>query len=136
MYVRSETAGEPPQQMRIDKLLDAGVLEEVDLNGDKERELYIEYSMGLDDGEAMTIALAENRRLAVATDDNKARRFAQRDGSSVASVISTPMLIRHWADVKRPNVKALRLAINRIEQLARFRPDTGDPLRRWWDSQR
>ncbi len=136
MYVRSETAGEPPQQVRIDKLLGAGVLEEVDLDDDKERELYIEYSMGLDDGEAMTIALAENRCLAVATDDKKARRFAQRDGSSVASVIGTPMLIRHWADVKRPNVEALRLAINRIEQLARFRPDTADPLRQWWNSQR
>ena len=136
MYVRSEAAGEPPQQVRIDKLLDAGVLEEVDLDDDKERELYIEYSMGLDDGEAMTIALAENRCLAVATDDKKARRFAQRDGSSVVSVIGTPMLIRHWADVKRPNVEALRLAINRIEQLARFRPDTADPLRQWWDSQR
>ena len=136
MYVRSEVAGEPPRQVRIDQFLEAGVLEEVDLNDDKERELYIEYSMGLDDGEAMTIALAENRCLAVATDDKKARRFAQRDGSSVASVISTPMLIRHWADVKRPSVEALRLAINRIEHLARFRPDTADPLRQWWDSQR
>ena len=136
MYVRSEVAGEPPQEVCMDKSLDAGALEEVDLNDDNEQELYIEYSMSLDDGEAMTIALAESRCLAVATDDKKARRLAQHDGSSVVSVISTPMLLRHWADVKRPSVEVVRLAINRIEVLARFRPDAADPLRQWWDSHR
>ena len=134
LYVRSERAGDPPDEVRVDELLDSGVLRRVELNDDEEQELYVAYSMSLDDGEAMTIALAESRSFAVATDDRKARRLAQRDGSSVVSVISTPMLLRHWAHVKRPSGEAVRLAIHRIEVSARFRPGAADPLKGWWDS--
>jgi hypothetical protein len=92
--------------------------------------------MSLDDGEAMTVAVAESRRFVVATDDKKAKRVAQRDGSSIVEVVSTPMLLHHWSKMKRPSGDVVRSAINRVEVSARFRPGSAEPLKVWWDSHR
>lgn len=136
LYIRAEHPADPFKEVRLAPILDAGILKRIALETDKEYQLYVSYSVMLDDGEAMTLAIADSRALAVATDDKKARRVAQREGSHITQVVSTPMLIRNWVNTERPAEKMVREAIKRIETTARYRPREVDPLRPWWDAHR
>jgi predicted nucleic acid-binding protein len=96
----------------------------------------VDYAISLDDGEAMALTLADSRRLAIATDDRKARRMVMRAGSGVVAVLTTPSLLQIWASEARPSPEILKKVIHRIETLARFRPGPSDEQREWWESNR
>jgi predicted nucleic acid-binding protein len=136
MYVRSELTHEPPRKVCLDDLLQHGVLQVLELEGENEYAAYVDYAISLDDGEAMALTLADSRRLAIATDDRKARRMAMRAGSGVVAVLTTPSLLQIWASEARPSPEILKKVIHRIETLARFRPGPSDEQREWWESNR
>jgi hypothetical protein len=81
------------------------------------------------DGEAMCLALAESRGWLLATDDKKAIRIGQQAG---VTVISSPQLIKAWADTTRPDRPTLVKALQDIERLAQFRPNPAMPECQWW----
>jgi hypothetical protein len=86
----------------------------------------------LEDGSAMTIAIAARRGFAVAKDDRKARRIAaERYGNSLVLVCATDIL-RAWVLDPRVDDAAVRTGLNRIETIARYRPANDDPLGDWW----
>jgi hypothetical protein len=94
--------------------------------------MYVELAADLEDGEAMTLAIAHGRGLAAATDDRKARRIAaERCGGSLVLVRTTEIL-RAWVQVSSVDDATLRGVLRRIESIARFRPANDDPLRDWW----
>lgn len=111
-------------------LLDAGILATCEPENDAEVEAFTRYAVHFrSDGEAMCLALAECRGWAVATDDRKAVRVAAESG---LRVITSPELLKGWAESARPVRSVLIQAIRDIERLAQFRPTASFPGYEWW----
>ena len=91
--------------------------------------LYVELARSLDDGEASTLAVAQQRNVDVATDDRRAMRVASELG---LLVITTSQLLRAWADQARPTPQAIRDAITGVQRRGNFTPARNDPERQWW----
>lgn len=133
IYLRpddTETGSLEP--IALDTLLDSKTLKLVLFENEREESLYVNYAAHLDDGEAMSLALAEARGFVLATDDSKARRlFAAAIGRSDC-LISTAELLRAWAESRAISPKRLKLAVGRIMYRARFTPSHKDPNFLWW----
>src|SRR5207247_2478343 len=82
------------------------------------------------DGEAMCLALAEQRRWLVATDDRRAIRIAQQAG---LTAVSCPQLVRAWADATGPDQRSLIRVLRDIQVLAQFKPNPSLPEYQWVD---
>lgn len=115
----------------IAPLVASGLLQILELSGGVERALYIEHSISVDDGEAMSLAIAANRRIDLALDDKKAANHARRACPGIV-LWSTPEILRRWAETGRVAPPTLREAILRIEARARFFPSKTHPLAGWW----
>jgi predicted nucleic acid-binding protein len=76
------------------------------------------------DGEAMCLALAEERQWVVATDDRRAIRVAQKAG---LTVVSSPELVKAWADTAGLSQATLRVVLQDIQALAQFKPNPTMP---------
>ena len=132
LFLRGENPSDVPERVCLGPLIDAGGLGRLDLESDAEKEMYVDLAADLEDGEAMTLAIAHGRGLAAATDDRKARRIAaERCGNSLVLVRTTEIL-RDWVQVQSVDDATLRGVLKRIESIARFRPANDDPLRDWW----
>lgn len=95
-----------------------------------ELDLFTQYAMLFrSDGEAMCLALAQSRGWQIATDDRRAISIGQQNG---LVVISSPQLVRTWADNDHPDHQALVKALNNIEVFAQFRPNSSMPEYQWW----
>ena len=122
------------QREKIDlhKLINDEVLIRTDLANEAEQQAFIDFAARrLDDGEAMTMAIAVNRDWAVATDDRAARRIlAQRQ--KTIQLISTPELVQHWVETQKPDRETVRQALLNIEARANFLLGRRDPRYEWW----
>jgi hypothetical protein len=81
------------------------------------------------DGEAMCLAIAEQRKWVMATDDRKAIRLAHQAG---VTVVSCPELVKTWADATGPDQAALNKVLQDIQVLAQFKPNATMPECQWW----
>jgi predicted nucleic acid-binding protein len=81
------------------------------------------------DGEAMCLAIAEERQWIVATDDRKAIRVAQQAG---LTVVRCPELVKRWATATGADQAALNKVLRDIQFLARFKPYRSLPHSKWW----
>ena len=90
---------------------------------------FIDLATELDDGEAMTLALAIHRAHTVATDDRKAIRLL----ANRCPLLTTPNLIKTWVDHDQPPSLDTRTTIMNIRDHGRYAPHTDHPLRAWWD---
>lgn len=116
-------------------LTKAGLLDIAEIASEKENTLYVEYSRRLGTGEAMTLAIAQSRGWAVATDDRKALNIAAAAlVSPPRAVLTAPEILRNWVQVDHPPLVEAGLAIRRIENIGRFRPAARHPLCEWWVS--
>ncbi len=111
----------------IAPLIDAGVLHVLEPAGDAELALYVEQAVAVDDGEAMSIAIAANRELALAIDDKQAVNHTRRTFPSLR-LWSTPEILKHWAEAGKVGAGILREAIQLIEARARYFPYKLHPL--------
>lgn len=111
----------------------SGVLQVCAPVGQIERDRFVHYAAQFrSDGEAMCIALAEQRGWAVATDDRKAIRIARQAG---LVVVSCPELMKAWSDATGPDQGTLIQALQDIQQLAKFTPNPAMPAYQWWVDQ-
>lgn len=133
LYLRPLEPEGKPEAVDLGRLLRAGVLAPCAIEGPVEEEAYVNYAMELDDGEAMSLAIAQARNFALATDEKKARRIIRQNLPRLM-VISTAEIMRAWADTTS-RADAAR-AVRSIEVRARFRPPESDPLAPWWNSLR
>jgi predicted nucleic acid-binding protein len=108
-----------------------GLIRECRLETKEEIELYIDFAVHVDDGEASSLAIAKSRNWTVATDDRKAIRMASESG---IAVITTPELIERWANATSATDDEIALAVHAIERFARFRPRRDSALYDWWMS--
>jgi len=99
---------------------------------DAELAVYVAFARELDDGEAMALAIAQARGWLIATDDHKAIRLA---GEAGVPVLTTPAVMRRWADELGPSDAEISAALLAIRERARFLPGGRDPLSEWWIKQ-
>jgi predicted nucleic acid-binding protein len=115
------TAADSREVRRIDlaAALSAGTVQICAPAGDADHALYVEFALGLDDGEAMALAIAKNRGWKLATDVRKARNKASAVG---VTVLTTPELLQRWAFRVGSTDAQVADVLRRIEALARFVP--------------
>ncbi len=130
LYLRAERPTDPRTKISLEPLIEGGLLQEHTLQTDQERALYVDLAADLDDGEAMTLAIAYERRITTATDDKKARRIARERFGNDMQVLGTADIINGWAQDQ--DETSVRAVLRRIETVAQFRPSKDDPLLRWW----
>lgn len=122
-----------PQKVRekvdLSAAFDAGVLRRCDLENDVENELFVQFASQSDDGEAVCLAIAKNRGWSVATDDRKAQRLAVESG---IPVVTTPELVKRWADTSKASDEEISVVVRRVRDCARFIPREGSTLYDWW----
>lgn len=133
-YVRQHDPEQPGHTILVPAdltpLISTAVLCVCQPNEDQELDRFTQYAAVFrSDGEAMCIAIAERRGWIVATDDRKAIRVGREAG---LTVISSPQLVKTWADIARPTDTALQEALQDIEFLAQFRPNPSMPEYPWW----
>jgi predicted nucleic acid-binding protein len=120
------------ESLNVESLVDAGLVTLARPESEDEENAYINLAADLDDGEAMTCALAILRHCDVATDERKAIRILRERGAQVA-VHTTPSLIRAWAVLSNTDRRIVRAVLQSIETRGRFRPGSHDSLRWWWE---
>lgn len=119
-----------PEPIDLSAALAGGWLHECRCESEVETDEFIRFAAAVDDGEAICLALAKCRGWAVATDDRKAIRVARDEG---IATITTPELVKHWADAFRAKDEDTATVLHNIERFARFRPRKGAPLADWWE---
>lgn len=127
--VKDESGEERPQPIELTPLVEDGQISVCAITGGDETDLYVRLSAVLDDGEAMALAIARQREWTLATDDAKAQRYA---GQLEVTVVTTPELMRRWADANKVDAREVRAALRRIQASARFIPRRGSPMHGWW----
>jgi hypothetical protein len=111
-------------------LISSGLLTVCDPQNQQEMDLFTHYAtIFRSDGESMCLAIAEQRKGVVATDDRKAIRVAQQAGMTV---VSCPALLKAWADANGPDQAALNKVLQDIQVLAQFKPNLTMPEYQWW----
>ncbi len=119
----------------LQPLIDEELLLLVDIETEAEENTYINLAEGLDDGEAVTGAIAINRNWAIATDDSASVRLFQRRASHIA-LISTLDLVKYWVDTAKPDGDIIREALLNIRVRGRYEPHRKHPLWDWWQGYR
>lgn len=133
-HVRRYDQTKPGQFLKgavdLSPLVATGVLQVCGPINQTEQNRFVHYAtMFRSDGEAMCIALAEQRNWVIATDDRKAIGVAQQVG---LSVVSCPVLVKRWADATKPDQATLCNVLRDIQMLAQFRPNPNMPEYQWW----
>ena len=108
-----------------------GLLTVIDITDEEEFLTYIDLTQELDDGEAMTAAVAIHRRLPVATDDRKALRVLARHSLTPRSTLD---VIRDWSAQGSVDPEMLRTALIDLQQRGNYLPARSHPLKAWWDA--
>ena len=110
-------------------LVDDGVLHLCDLQGQTENDLFVQLATTLDDGEAMSMAIAKTRSWSLASDDRKARRLAGQLG---VNLLTTAEVVKTWMESTKASDDDVREMLRRIQTFARFIPHRTMPLYQWW----
>ena len=133
IYRRSEAASASVEKIPIDlsPLLDEGLIQAMALENPEWESTYVYIAQFVDDGEAITGALAFHCGASIATDDKKARRVLREIVPSVPQV-STLDLLKQWMDAASVSDIAMREALIAIKTNANYVPSPRDPLYSWW----
>ena len=128
--VRKEEA-EERERVDLEPLIEAGLLHEEALGCPEEQDLFVEFGLLLDDGEAEALALAVTRGYAFASDDRKARRIAveRLPGTKLWSTLE---LLNEWQARGGIAETALGEVLRRMSYRSSYRPRATDPLWNWW----
>jgi predicted nucleic acid-binding protein len=132
IYLRTDDPHAPLELIRLDPLVDSGLLKVCRVEGDEEAQLYVDYASKLDDGEAMSVAIALSRGFVLATDERKARRLFLEAAGDQRRLTSTPELVRLWAEAEHIPAPRLKESLLRIEARARYQPPASDANYQWW----
>ncbi len=140
-YVRNEIergnslshqpASGPRVAIDLQPLVIAGLLAVVRFESEAEEDRFVLYAHDLDDGEAATAAIAVGRNWCFASDERKARRIMRETASQIQQ-LSTPELMKHWAESNGTALGELNTALRAIQGLGRYRPGTNHALYEWW----
>ena len=119
------------EHVDLQSLIRTGLLDILSLETEVEKASFIRFAAELDDGEAMTCALAVHREADVATDDRKAIRVLNSVATAVR-VHTTVNLLKRWAEIEQPAEAMLKRALTDVRERANFVPGRHEPLLPWW----
>ncbi len=135
IFLRPVDSSAPPDEVTLDPLTDSGCLDVCELSGKEEETLYVDYATQLDDGEAMSLALAQSRGFLLATDDRKARRLFLDEVRDPARLLSTAQLFKKWSERMNVSPKELKHALLQVTLRGRFFPSRDDNADfDWWST--
>lgn len=121
------------EPLDLDSLLEEGLIQLMHLEHPAEEATFVGLAANLDDGEAITGALAVHRGCCVATDDRKARRELGQLSPPV-KLVSTLELLKQWGKEAQVPMDELGSAMAEMQLRASYRPGRRDPLYEWWRS--
>lgn len=133
LYLEGPREEDDREPVDLERFLLPGFLEIAQPETEQEIAGYVDFAVHLDDGEAMTCALAQARGGAVATDDRKALRLLRALEPPVP-VLTTSVLLKNWADAISASPLDLKRVLTDVERRGRFRPGRADPLFEWWEA--
>jgi predicted nucleic acid-binding protein len=120
-----------PIEIDLHPFIVAKLLRLVDIETDVEANLYVNFSERLDDGEAITGAIAINRNWAIATDERKSTTVFRNYEPQIA-VVSTLDMVKYWADMQRPSAAIIQDSLSNIRLKGKYEPYKNHPLIDWW----
>lgn len=130
LFVSGRAGDDPAELVSVEALAASGHLTVTSLTqGELDR--FVALANSLDDGEASTLAVAEERGFDIATDDRRAIRIA---GTLGLTVVTTPQLMRNWSERSGVRAADIRAALARVERRGNFSPRRDDPERSWWSA--
>lgn len=132
IYLRTEDPKSPLEPIDLRPLIESGLLTVCHVEGSQEAELYVDYASTLDDGEAMSLAIALSRGFTLATDERKARRLFLEAAPDASRLTSTSALLRRWAETEAVAPDRLKSALLNVVRRARYQPPADDPNYHWW----
>lgn len=132
IYLRTGDPNSPREHIDLHPLISSGLVTVCHVEGDKEEALYVDYASELDDGEAMSLAIALSRGYVLATDERKARRLFLETMVDPQHLTLTSELIRHWAEAGAVLAERVKAALLQIEKRDRYQPPMNDSNYRWW----
>jgi predicted nucleic acid-binding protein len=133
-YVRRGGTGEDATEREpvdLAALVAAGTVQIVTTDDENELLTFVDLTRELDDGEAMTAALAIHRGYVVVTDDRKAERVLNRRNVPLRSTLD---LIKTWVDAERLDLTIQRTVLLDLRQRGTYEPRRLHPFRPWWDT--
>jgi predicted nucleic acid-binding protein len=130
MFLHNAETGEK-ERIDLAPLMQNGMLEKLVAESENEKLRFLELTLNLDDGEAESMAIAESRNFALATDDKKARNLIQREGLKI-ELWSTCLLLQHWQNKCRVSDEIVKNVLTNIFKRARYRPKFSHPDFDWW----
>ncbi len=113
--------------------IDSNLLAVVSPNSEDEYLDYVNFASELDDGEALTGAIAKHRNWSIGIDERKGTSFFTRETQQL-QLVTTPDLIKHWADTDNSSLSILETIIRNRERRARYHPNSEHPLYTWWNN--
>jgi hypothetical protein len=132
LFLRDPTDSvHPLKPLILDPLYDAGVIQTLPL-GTAEEGLFVNIAVDLDEGEAMSMAIAISRNLDLATDDRKALRLFAQFGGNPDRLWTTPRVIHRWVEAQGIPPEELARVVRAVRDRARYLPPADHPLRAWW----
>ena len=129
----STDAKDVQESVDLTPLFKEGLIQLMCLNHPAEESTYVDLAAHLDDGEAITGALALHRDCSIATDDRKARHVLSQYAPSV-ELVSTLDLLKLWAEEVQIPCDELGAAMAEMQSCASYFPGARDPLYEWWRS--
>lgn len=123
-FLRNDTDVNEIESVDLKPFIESGIIKSCNLEIDTEWQMFVNLAARLDDGEAMTLAIALSRNWRVATDDKKMRKvFLEYAGGDSESLVSTSDLIKKWIKKEKIDEKTVESTLTMIEKRAGFRPN-------------
>lgn len=120
--------------IQFENAIEQGLLLVVDSESDEEEETFVNYAFELgDDGESATGAIAAHRGWAIATDDEKAISFFEKEVPHV-QILSTLGIVKDWSEDAQFTREKLKIILSAIRVKRRYVPNGKHPLLSWWES--
>lgn len=132
LFLRDEADPATLVPLALDDLLAIAQIRVCDVETNEEEEEFVRLASDLDDGEAMSIAIATSRGMRFASDDQKARRVFLELVPAADRLICTSSILKRWSDRRAVAAPRLKAILKRIGTRARFTPSRRDPNVDWW----
>lgn len=117
------------ERVDLGPLVQTGRMDVIAAESEEELLTFIDLAVDLDDGEAMSAALAIHRDCVLVTDDRKAERLL----AGRVHMRSTLDVVKQWAELRQVPQPEVRAALIGIDQRG-YRPARRHPLYGWWES--
>jgi len=130
LYVRRIVDGELEREpVELAPFVADGRLFVLATDDEDELQTFVDLAVALDDGEAMSAALAIHRDCVLVTDDGKAERLL----AGRVQLRPTLDIVKTWADRAEMDRLELRGILTAIYERG-YEPPIEHPLKRWWET--